>query len=173
MFKKWIYGIVASLLVLVTLGATVAPAFAKTDTTIVIIKKKQIKTNGKPITVTVGKTGVFMPVDPAGLLVELDSIQLSSLPRPMEVLVWNGGLKWNVTDANGKEVFFNANGATVFCNLQTQYQKTALKNHKGVIYYMPLKGGSWRALYTFAAKGGDRAAAFTVGLGYYAFALVK
>jgi len=175
MFKKWFYGIVASFLVLTTLGAAVAPAFAKelNPNLVIIIVKKKVKTQaGTPLTITVGKGGVYMPVVPFTGIIEVDGVQLSSLPKPSNVLVWSGGFNWNVTDAEGKPFWYNGNGATVFFNLQTGYEKRAMKDHKAVIYHMNSKG-QWIALRTYEAKGAARAAALSEGLGLYAFALTK
>jgi len=173
MFKKWFYGIIASLLVLITLGAEVAPAFAKPlNPNLVIIVRKKVKTKvGKPVTITIGKGGVFMPVVPFNGYVELDNVQLSSLPKPSNVLVWSGGFQWSVTDLQGKPVMYNGNGATVFFNLQAGFEQRAFKDHRAVIYYWT--DGMWSALRTFSAKGGARAAAISKGLGVYALALTK
>jgi len=175
MFKKWFYGLVASFLVMTTLGAAVAPAFAKelNPNLVIIIVKKKVKTQaGKPLTVTVGKAGVYMPVVPFEGIVEVDGVQLSSLPKPSNVLVWSGGFNWNVTDAEGKAVLYNGNGATVFFNLQAGFEQRAMKLHRAVIYHMNSKG-QWIALRTYEAKGAARAAALSEGLGLYAFALTK
>jgi len=174
MFKKWIYGIVASFLVFTTLGAAVAPAFAKelNPNFVIIITKKAKVQKGQPLTITVGKKGIYMPLVTFDGIVKLDSVQLSSLPKPTNVLIWNGALNWTVTDANGKAILYNGIGPTVFFNLETGYWKRALTEHRAVIYHMTSKGG-WEALSTFTTKGGSRAAAYTKGLGVYALAIKK
>jgi len=173
MCKKWIYGIVASLLVFVTLGAGVAPAFAMPEATVMLTTAS---TTGTPLTLAADNCGVYMPQTPIGGSVTVKSVVERKfyfrdpgkwlVAKPSNVLVWSAACNFNVTPTS-----FDVRNSKVFVNLPQVYMQMALKNHKAVIYY--LDHNMWRALTTFSVDGGTRAAAYAVGQGTYVLGINK